>query len=121
MKFLCDVHISFKVVNFLIQQGYEVIHVNNILSGYYTKDKAIMEYADQNDLILITKDSDFRNTFHLFGKPKKLIKISLGNIANSELISCLSLQIDAIKTLDQAPSFLIELGKDNTTVIIPVQ
>ena len=119
MKFLCDVHVSFKVVKYLNLVGHETIHVNDILSGCFTKDKDIMEYADDYGFILITKDSDFRNSFHLFGKPKKLIKISLGNIATSELIDYLSVQIDAIKILNLSSRFLIELGKYNTTVIVP--
>jgi predicted nuclease of predicted toxin-antitoxin system len=46
MKFLCDVHISYKLVNFLNSQGYLAIHVNSILEGLETKDSAISDYAD---------------------------------------------------------------------------
>jgi predicted nuclease of predicted toxin-antitoxin system len=119
MKFLCDVHISFKIVSFLNQAGHEAIHVNNILSGCFTPDKTIMEHADENDLILITKDSDFQNMFHLMGKPKKLIKVSLGNIATSELIDSLAKNLDDVLTLSKLPSFFIEIGKTNVTVIVP--
>lgn len=38
MKFLCDVHISYKLVNFLNSQGYSTDHVNSILEGSKTKD-----------------------------------------------------------------------------------
>lgn len=78
-----------------------------------------MEYADENDLILITKDADFQNMFHLMGKPKKLIKVSLGNIATSELIDSLAKNLNDVLTLSQFPSFFIDIGKYNTTVIIP--
>ena len=119
MKFLCDVHISFKVVRFLSQQGFEAIHINDILSGCYTSDKAIMEYADAHDLILISKDSDFRNAFHLLKTPKKLVKVSLGNTSTSDLIKILSNHLDAIQKLNVKPSFLIELDGESALVIIP--
>ena len=76
MKFLCDVHISYKVVKFLAKSGFETIHVNQILDGWNTKDKDISEYVDSNDLILLTKDYDFRDSFFIKGTPKKLIKIN---------------------------------------------
>ncbi len=31
MRFICDVHISFKIVRHLNSLGYETIHVNDIL------------------------------------------------------------------------------------------
>lgn len=87
MKFLCDVHISFKLVKFLNDSGFESIHVNNILNGYYTKDKDICKFADSNDFIVISKDADFRDSFYLKKTPKKFVKINLGNISNQDLIS----------------------------------
>ena len=74
MKFICDVHISYKIVNFLSGIGYEAIYVNNILDKWLTKDKDICKYADSNELIVITKDYDFRDSFFLRKTPKKLIK-----------------------------------------------
>ena len=59
MKFLCDVHISIKLVKFLISKNHDCIHVNTILDKWYTKDQEIAKYADENSLILITKDADF--------------------------------------------------------------
>jgi predicted nuclease of predicted toxin-antitoxin system len=65
MRYLCDVHISYKVCKFLEQYGPQAIHVNSILNKWFTEDSAICEYADQNDYIVITKDEDFRATFLL--------------------------------------------------------
>jgi len=33
MKFLCDVHISIKLVKFLISKNHDCIHVNTILEN----------------------------------------------------------------------------------------
>lgn len=115
MRFLCDVHISYKVVSFLAQSGYESIHVNQILDRWNTSDKSICEFADSNDLIVITKDYDFRNSFFVKATPKKLIKINLGNISTSELITSLRLAFDAIKRLNENSSFMVEIDKNQVT------
>ncbi|MBW8334272.1 MAG: DUF5615 family PIN-like protein [Prolixibacteraceae bacterium] len=117
MKFLCDVHISYKVVNYLSVAGFETIHINQILDRWNTKDKDICEYADKNDLIVITKDYDFLNSYFINGSPKKLIKVNLGNISTIELIKSLSQVMIAAKRLNSLHSFMIEIDKDRVTYI----
>ena len=117
MKFLCDVHISYKVVNHLVSLGHEAIHVNEVLNKWFTKDTEICTFADANDLIVITKDSDFRDSYFVRNTPKKLIKINLGNISNTELIKVLSDNITSIQRLDNENSFLIEVEKNYLTYI----
>ena len=73
MQFLCDVHISYKIVNFPNSAGYKTTHVNTILDKWFTKDKDICVYADNNDFIVISKDSDFRDSYYVKKSPKKLI------------------------------------------------
>lgn len=70
MKFLCDVHISYKLVNHHRVLGFTVIHVNEMLNNWFTSDSMISKFADENDLIVITKDSDFRNSFYIKRSPK---------------------------------------------------
>lgn len=118
MKFLCDVHISHKVVNHLILLGFECIHVNDILDKWYTTDKAICAYADKNDFVIISKDADFRDSFLINNTPKKLIKINLGNISNAVLMQIFENNIDAIQRLDNHGSFLIEIDKLRLSYII---
>lgn len=84
MEFLCDVHISIKIAKSIEDLGYKCEHVNRILNKWNTIDEEIISFADENNLILITKDQDFRNSFLLNSKPKKLIKIDLGNISNED-------------------------------------
>ena len=42
MKFLCDVHISYKLVKYLQQSDNMAIHVNEILDKWFTKDSDIL-------------------------------------------------------------------------------
>lgn len=113
MKFLCDVHISYKLVHFLNSKGFIAIHVNTILEGSKTKDMAIANYSDEYDFILVSKDSDFRLSYLLRKKPRKLVKVNLGNISNKMLVEIFEKKLDFIKTLDSKPTFLLEMGLDS--------
>lgn len=118
MKFLCDVHIPYKLVKAINNVGYECIHINNILDKWFTKDKVISKYADENDFIIMSKDSDFRNNFFINNTPKKLLKINLGNISNEILINLISKNIDFIEQINKKySSFLIEIDNENCTFI----
>ncbi|MFY7911498.1 MAG: DUF5615 family PIN-like protein [Emticicia sp.] len=112
MKFLCDVHISYKVCKFLEQYGHQAIHVNNILDKWFTEDSAICDYADQNDCIVITKDEDFRASFFIKKKPKKLVRIILGNISNKTLTETLLYCLPTIETLNKNEYFFVEVGEE---------
>ena len=41
MRFLCDVHISYKIANYLKSLGFETIHINEILNKWKTKEPRI--------------------------------------------------------------------------------
>jgi predicted nuclease of predicted toxin-antitoxin system len=110
MKFLCDVHISFKLVNALNQLGYECVHVNNILDKWFTKDEAITKFADKNDYIIITKDADFRNSFFINRTSKKLLSINSGCISNDDLITIITECMHKIEDASQSnQNFIIEI------------
>lgn len=115
MQFLCNVHISLKIVKFLNSKNYNCIHVNSILDKWYTKDSAMANYSDENDLILITKDADFRDSYFLKNTPKKLLKINLGNISNSELITIIETNLDKIEKLNKNQNFILEIDSSNNT------
>ncbi len=111
MRFLCDVHISYKLTKYLISLGFELIHVNEILDKSETKDSDLCKYADKNDYVIISKDSDFRDSYFVH-PPKKLIKINLGNISNKELIRIFNDNIGVIKL-----NFLLEIDRDNINLV----
>ncbi len=112
MKFICDVHISHKLVKHLKALGYESFHVNDLLHKWYSTDKEISAYADLHNLILITKDYDFKNSYFINQTPNKLIKINLGNISNEELIRIVSDNLAAIAKLNNENRFLVEIDRD---------
>lgn len=86
MRVLCDVHIPFRLVNRLREMGIEATHVNRVLDGSVTTDAAICTFVDQSGMLLITKDGDFRDSHYLRGSPARVLRITLGNLPNTELI-----------------------------------
>ena len=110
MKFLCDVHISIKLTKHINNQGFECTHINTILDKWFTTDSTIAKFSDLNDFILITKDFDFKNSFLVQKSPKKLIKINLGNISNTQLIKVFDHFISEIETINKTHNqYMIEI------------
>ena len=118
MKVLCDVHISYKVVRFLNNNQIESVHVNDILDSWFTKDKDIAIYADDHDFIVFTKDADFRNSHFLSQTPKKLIKLSLGNISTNQLIIILTDNLEKIRKICVNNQFIIEINSNQISYSI---
>ncbi|MDQ3846716.1 MAG: DUF5615 family PIN-like protein [Bacteroidota bacterium] len=111
MKFLLDVHITYKLRSFLQQQGYEALHVNQILQQSQTSDTATCNYAGANNFFVITKDFDLGDSYHIHKTPQELTKINLGNISNNELIATFSEILPLIKRVAASNNFLIEVNK----------
>ncbi|MBG6062941.1 putative nuclease of putative toxin-antitoxin system [Flavobacterium sp. CG_9.1] len=110
MKFLCDVHIPIKLSKHISNKGFECIHINTILEKWLTTDDAIAKFSDLNDFLLITKDFDFKNSFLINKSPKKLLKINLGNISNTQLIEIFDQYISEIETVNKNHNlFMIEI------------
>jgi predicted nuclease of predicted toxin-antitoxin system len=119
MKFLCDVHIPYKLVSLLQTKGYDAIHVNNLPEKWYTTDSAICDFADKNGYVVITKDNDFKNSHLINNTPKKLIRILLGNVSNNSLLSVFNLYLDdMLKAFNSNDKCMIELAKNHIEVNI---
>ena len=117
MKVLCDVHIAKKVVRFFRDQGIESIHINDILESWYTDDDAISQYADDHDFTVMTKDADFKDPHFLKNTPRKLLKISLGNISTQKLISILKNNLLLLEEKFDAGKCYIEIDHDTIIII----
>ena len=119
MRFLCDVHISYKVVNLFEKLGYEAIHVNQILQKSETKDADICKYADNNNYIVVSKDVDFKDSFIINRTPKKLLRICLGNISNELLIHLLMKAESKIQEFKKYEFVMIEIDQEGERLFLP--
>jgi predicted nuclease of predicted toxin-antitoxin system len=86
MKFLLDAQLPPSLKNLFIENGYDCIHTLDLESGNDTTDKMINELSVAEKRIVITKDSDFFDSFIIKKEPYKLIFVKLGNTSKKELI-----------------------------------
>lgn len=112
MRVLCDVHIPYRLVNRLRELGVEATHVNRVLDGAMSKDPAIAEFVDAHDMLLITKDGDFRDSHLVTGTPARVLRLTLGNLTNSELISLVEAHWIAIAKICVGESCYMELSRE---------
>lgn len=118
MNFLIDVHLSISLSKFLDQQNNcKSIHVNQILQKWNTTDKEISNYADEHNLVVITKDNDFKNSHFISKSPQKVIRITLGNVSNTDLIGLFDKYLPFILTLSSVKTFYVEVSKEQLTII----
>jgi len=112
MKFLIDAQLPRRLVTALKQSGFEAIHTLELPDGNRTTDQALIDLSVTLQAIVVTKDSDFVQSFLLKQRPWKLLLISTGNIGNDELITMfqenITQLIDAFMTVD-----FVELNRSN--------
>lgn len=117
IKFLCDVHIPYRLAKWLEQQGMQALHVNRLPKKWHTSDQEICRYANQNDCIVVTKDVDFRNSYFLQQTPHKLIRIELGNISNTQLLALFEQHLGLIQNYFEACQIgYLEISQDGITL-----
>gem|GEM_PF-2072666 len=63
---------------------------------HLTPDKEIIKVAENEDRIVISKDSDFYQYNLIKGIPQRILFITTGNILNKELIRLLKLNFSLI-------------------------
>ncbi len=114
MIFLLDANIPPSLAEEI--NGHEAKHVITFPNGTSTNDGEINEYCAINNCVLITKDSDFYDSFILKKIPPKLILVKLGNQRLRELRSFFRKNWNQIEKLIKDHS-LIVLTPDSIKVL----
>lgn len=96
MKFLVDAQLPRRVALRLREAGHDALHTLDLPGGNNTPDEEILVIAAREQRVVVTKDADFVNSFHLTHQPEKLLLISTGNITNADLEALLLPNIDAM-------------------------
>ncbi|MCG6166745.1 DUF5615 family PIN-like protein [Leptospira sp. FAT2] len=86
MKFFVDAQLPPSLVQYLKDRDIEVWHTEDLPKKERTPDSKISAFCNERNLILITKDSDFLDSYLLRNEPRKLLSVTTGNIRNKELI-----------------------------------
>ncbi len=85
MNFLIDANLPRRLARIFQEHGHNAIHTLDLPRRNATPDTDLLDYADKNDCVITTKDSDFSTSFWIQNRPNKLLIISTGNIKNTEL------------------------------------
>lgn len=85
MKFLVDAQLPRRLARGLREAGHDAIHTLDLPLGNCTTDTLINALSAGEHYVVVTKDSDFVNSFILNRRPYKLLLISTGNVRNAEL------------------------------------
>lgn len=111
MRFLVDAQLPRRVSRWLREAGLNAEHTLDLPLGNRTPDAEMLDRADSGNLIIVTKDADFVESFLVTGRPPSLLLISTGNISNSELERLMRAHFDRIVEAFVEHRF-VELGRD---------
>ncbi len=115
MKFIVDAHLPVQLVNWLRNEGHDVIHTRELPNANLTDDKVIINISIKEQRIVISKDRDFWNYFVLHRQPHKLLMITTGNINNADLIKLFKANFPQIELHFQAKD-VVELDNFSVTI-----
>jgi predicted nuclease of predicted toxin-antitoxin system len=91
VKFLIDAQLPRRFARWLTEHAHA-----GLAQGDRTPDSGLVERAVRDARIVVTKDSDFIQTFLSTGQPT-LLFISIGNTGNAELENLLHRKMPAIE------------------------
>jgi predicted nuclease of predicted toxin-antitoxin system len=111
MKLIVDAQLPKKLCENIESTRVRSLHVDALPKGDETPDTEISTYADEQKLMLITKDFDFYHSHMAIGKPAKLFLITTGNLKNRQLFDLFRNNILIIKNALSRSSF-IELDNE---------
>lgn len=115
MKFLVDAQLPRRLLLALTEAGHNAVHTFDLATGNRTPDSDISAIADKESRVVVTKDSDFVNSFLLNSQPQKLLLVSTGNISNDELLQLFRANLAAIESALSKHRF-VELTRTSLTV-----
>lgn len=115
MKFLVDAQLPVRLARFLESVGYDTIHTLDLPNRNITPDIEINAVSIRDSRIVVTKDSDFLNSFLTNQEPYKLLLVTTGNIRNSELEALFVANLKSLVELFENHSY-IEISRDSIIV-----
>jgi predicted nuclease of predicted toxin-antitoxin system len=85
VRFLVDAQLPRRMTAWLTAAGCDARHTLDLPDGNRTTDAQVIDVADAEQRVVVTKDADFVDSHLLTGRPANLLLISTGNISNSDL------------------------------------
>ncbi len=85
MKFLVDAHLPPALCILLRAAGHEAVHTNSLPVGNRTTDQDINALSQSDNLVVVSKDTDFYYSHLLQGRPPKLLLVKTGNMRSRDM------------------------------------
>jgi predicted nuclease of predicted toxin-antitoxin system len=110
MTFWIDAQLSPVIANWIKNQ-YEVecIPIRD-LGLIRAEDKEIFQEAKKDNVIIITKDSDFVSLQQQYGAPPQIIFLTCGNTSNQKLMEIFGKTFNKVIELLKAGEKLVEIS-----------
>ena len=86
MNFLVDEQLPKILADWLSEKGHDTVHVSALLTNTKILDGYLCELSMAESRVVISKDSDFFNTYLIKSQPYKLLYITAGNLRNRPLL-----------------------------------
>jgi len=115
VRVLVDAQLPKRLANLFSSFDIDAKHTLELPKQNATSDQEIIDIADHEDRIIISKDSDFLDNYILQGQPKKLLIVSTGNINNNDLIRLFERNIETIKSLFE-DNAVVEIDEEEIQV-----
>ncbi len=115
MKFLIDAQLPRRFCSWLVVAGHDATHTLDLPQRNCTTDREILDIAEREERIVVTKDDDFVQSFLLTGRPPKLLLVATGNIGNAQLEKLIRTNLVMIAEAFEAYRF-IELGSETLVI-----
>ncbi len=111
MRFLIDAQLPWRLARWLQEEGHDAVHTRDLPSGNRTGDADVNDVSLREGRVLVTKDTDFVDSFLLTHEPRKLLLVATGNIGNTELEGLFRRNLGAITSALEASDF-VEVGRE---------
>jgi predicted nuclease of predicted toxin-antitoxin system len=106
MKVLIDAQLPRKMAGWFSGAGCDAIHTLDLPAGNRSTDEQVIDRAELDGRVVVSKDADFVNSHLISGRPGKLLLVSTGNISNTELGRLLIPLIPSLVTAFQTHVFV---------------
>ena len=116
MNFLADAHISPLVCAMLARNGHSATHTSDLPAGNATKDGFINQRSEDEQQVVISKDTYFFYSHMLHRRPWKLLLVTTGNISRHDLVDLIERHLpEIIRALTSHT--LVEIDRSTVTPI----
>jgi predicted nuclease of predicted toxin-antitoxin system len=117
MKFIVDAQLPKRLSVFLNEKGHDSIYTLELPKKNATSDVEINALSITEKRIVVSKDSNFYNSFLAKLEPHKLLQVSTGNIKTQELMTPFDKNLTKIIE-EISHNSVVEITRDSLITII---